>query len=266
MNTNAKPLRLPQVRTGAEIFISHLRKKYCLKRADLKTGMTRCRTWRLMPVVLAAAVTLPLLRALADNSPLLSPAQVALFETPHLKNIAHPETLAYRLERTGPDPLVDAVLVHIQTIHPNGTKYISFDFLTGPHRQFFPAVDDFSGNPLLMLFLEHDVQEMKEQTGIATAYFRNHIRAALIDRANMAAEAIPFAGKTVAARLITVKPFRDDPRLANLPSFRDKTYRFVLSEDVPGQIETLGAEMPANAGSDTPAWSETITFVGEKPE
>jgi hypothetical protein len=215
---------------------------------------------------LTAAIILQPPIALADDPPPLSPAQVALFDTPHLKNIAHPETLAYRLERTGPDPLVDTVLVHIQTIHPNGTKYVSFDFLTGPHRQFFPAVDDFSGNPLLMLFLEHDVLEMREQTGIAAAYFRNPIRAAFIDRADMAATTIPFAGKTVAARLITLKPFRDDPRLANLPSFRDKTYRFVLSEDVPGQIETLAAEMPADAGSDTPAWSETIMFVGEKPE
>jgi hypothetical protein len=138
--------------------------------------------------------------------------------------------------------------------------------MTGPHRLFFPAVDDFSGNPLLMLFLEHDVQEMKDQTGIAAAYFRDHIRAAFVDRANMSGASITLAGKTVPARLVTLKPFSDDPRLAKLPSFRDKTYRFVLSEAVPGQIETLAAEMPADAGSDMPAWSETITFVGEKPE
>lgn len=241
-------------------------RKYCLKRARLETGETRCRTWRLSGLVLMAALALPLPLALADDTPPLSPAQIALFETPHLKNISHPETLTYRLERTGPDPLTDSVLVHVQKIHPDGTKYVSFDFMTGPHRQFFPAVDNFSGNPLLMLFLEHDVREMKDQTGVAAAYFRDHIRAAFIDRAAMTAESIPLAGKTVAARVITLKPFVDDPRLANLPSFRDKTYRFVLSEDVPGQIATLAAEMPADAGSGAPAWSETITLEGEKPE
>jgi len=36
----------------------------------------------------------------------------------------------------------------------------------------FPGVDDFHGNPLLMFFLEHDVQEMSAQFGVAAAYFR----------------------------------------------------------------------------------------------
>ena len=229
--------------------------------------MTRCRTWLLPGAVLAFFLTSPFaVVAHAGDDPPLSPAQVALFQTPHLKNVIHPETLAYRLERAGPDPLVDSVLIHVEKIHPDGTKYVSFDFMTGPHRLFFPAVDDFSGNPLLMLFLEHDVKEMKDQTGIAAAYFRDHIRAAFVDHAEVSGKSITFAGKTVAARLVTLKPFSDDPRLANLPSFRDKTYRFVLSEDVPGQIEMLAAEMPANPGTGSPAWSETITFVGEKPE
>jgi hypothetical protein len=243
-----------------------LRDKYRLELADGEGGMTQCRTWRSPVAVLAMSLLLPLAVARAGDDPPLSPAQIALFETPHLKDIAHPETLTYRLERAGPDPLVDSVSVHIQKIHPDGTKYVSFDFMTGQHRLFFPAVDDFSGNPLLMLFLEHDVQEMKEQTGIAAAYFRDHIRAAFADRANMSSESIAFAGKTVAARLVTLRPFLDDPRLANLPSFRDKTYRFVLSEDVPGQIDVLAAEMPPDPSSGAPGWSETITFVGEKPE
>jgi len=222
--------------------------------------------WRWRGTVLAISFILPLAAARAGDEPALSPAQVTLFETPHLKNVTHPETLSYRLERAGPNPLVDSIALHIQKIHPDGTKYVSFDYMTGEHRVFFPAVDDFSGNPLLMLFLEHDVQEMKEQTGIAAAYFRDHIRAAFIDRAKLSGQSITLAGKPVAARLVTLQPFQDDPRLANLPSFRGKTYRFVLSEEVPGQIDMLAAEMPPDAGSGAPAWSETITFLGEKQE
>jgi hypothetical protein len=227
--------------------------------------MTRCRSYRL-GAVLAISLLLPLSIAWASDAPPLSPAQVALFETPHLKNIAHPETLSYRLERTGPEPLTDSVFVHIEKIHPDGTKYVSFEFMSGPRRQFFPAVDDFSGNPLLMLFLENDVREMKEQSGIAAAHFRDHIRTAFVDRATMTDESFSFAGKTVAARQVTLQPFGDDPRLVNLPSFRNKTYRFILSDAVPGQIAKLTAETPADAGSGAPARSESIIFVEEKPE
>ncbi|MDB5396824.1 MAG: putative secreted protein [Rhodospirillales bacterium] len=227
--------------------------------------MTRCRRSGALLATLAFSVLLFPVAARAAEAP-LSPAQMALFETPHLKNITHPETLVYRLERAGPEPLTDTVNVNVEKIHPDGTKYVSFDFLTGPHHLFFPAVDDFSGNPLLMLFLEHDVLDMKSQTGIAAAHFRDHIRAAFVDRAIISDATVTFGGKNVAARLVTLKPFVDDPRLTNLPSFRNKTYRFVLSEDVPGQIDMLAAEMPPDPGSGAPAWSETITFMKEKPE
>lgn len=191
---------------------------------------------------------------------------MALFETPHLNNISHPETLTYRYEQTSPQRLTDSVSLHVTKIHPDGTKYVSFEFMTGERRIFFPAVDHFSGNPLLMLFLEHDVREMKDQTGIAAAYFRNRIREAFVDRAILSDSSVQWDGRAVGARLISLKPFADDPRLQKLPSFRGKQYSFLLSDRVPGQIEQLEAEMPADPESGTPEWSEKITFVGEGPQ
>ncbi|WP_189041891.1 hypothetical protein [Aliidongia dinghuensis] len=201
----------------------------------------------------------------AADPPPLSPAQTALFETPHLKNILHPETLDYRFEETGPAGFTDQVAVTIEQIHPDGTKYVSFNFLTGPHHAFYPAVDQFSGNPLLMIFLEHDVQEMKNQIGVAAAYFRNRIRQAFVDHAQIADTTIEFQGKTVPARRITLRPFADDPRFEHLPSVQGKTYDFVLADPVPGQLAELGAEMPADPATGAPAWAERVTFAGEKP-
>ena len=59
-------------------------------------------------------------------------------------------------------------------------------FLTGEHHVFFPAVDNFHGNPLLMLFLEHDVREMRDAIGVTATYCRNRIREAFSDRARVA--------------------------------------------------------------------------------
>jgi len=219
----------------------------------------------LMPlVVLALSAATPAADPAPGDRP-LSAAQVALFETPHLKAIAQPETLEYRFERIGIDPFTDSVAVHIDKIHADGTKYVSFDFLSGEHHVFYPAVDNFSGNPLLMIFLEHDVQEMKTQIGVAAAYFRNRVRDAFVDRASMADTTIAFGGKTLPARRITLKPFAEDQRFEHLPAVQGKIYSFVLSDQVPGQIEALEVEIPADPDSKAPAWSEQLTFVGEKP-
>jgi hypothetical protein len=199
-----------------------------------------------------------------DGRP-LSPAQTALFETPHLKAIDHPETLQYQFQRTGRDPFTDTVDVHIENVHPDGTKYVSFGFMTGDHHVFYPAVDNFRGNPLLMVFLEHDVQEMKDQIGIAAAYFRKEVVDAFVDKASMSESTVEIDGKMLPARKITLKPFAEDRRLEKLPSIQAKTYSFILSDQVPGQLEALEVDVPADPANDAPAWSEKLTFTGEKP-
>ena len=61
----------------------------------------------------------------------LSPAQVALFETPHLRNVDHPETLDYGFTRQGPAGFTDKVALHVRRVNPDGTKSLAFDYLTG---------------------------------------------------------------------------------------------------------------------------------------
>jgi hypothetical protein len=204
------------------------------------------------------------LAARADEPP-LSPAQTALFETPHLSNIVHPVTLDYHYELTGPAGFADQVAVHIDQVHADGTKYVSFEFLTGARHAFFPAVDDFSGNPLLMVFLEHDVDGMRDQVGVAAAYFRTRIRTAFVDQAQMSDTSIQLDGKTVPAHRITLKPFAGDHRFDRLPTIQGKTYDFVLADQVPGQLAELGTETPADPAAGAPAWAERLTFTGEQP-
>lgn len=216
-----------------------------------------------MVAIAAALVAAP---AVAQTDPRpLSPAQIALFQTPHLDNIAHPETLEYRYQRSGAGAFTDSILERIEKIHPDGTKYVGFTFLTGEHHVFFPAVDNFHGNPLLMLFLEHDVREMRAATGLAAAYYRNRIREAFVDQAKMSDTEVMVDGKSVPARRITLQPFASDPRFKDDPAVRDKTYTFVLAAQVPGMIEELGAEAPGNPADGTPSLVERITFAAEKP-
>src|SRR5947209_4327335 len=57
----------------------------------------------------------------ADVQP-LSPAQAALFDTPHLANVQQPATLHYTYRRTGPNAFDDTISVRIVKANSDGTR------------------------------------------------------------------------------------------------------------------------------------------------
>ncbi len=203
--------------------------------------------------------------ALPDDARPLSAAQVALFETPHLRNVDHAETLGYGVVREGPAAFTDTVAVHIRRVNADGTKDLAFDYLTGERQVKFPELDHFHGNPLLMLTLERDVLDMKEHVGLSTAYFRNKIREAFVTGAAIKEATFDLAGTAVPAREITVRPFEGDRRLERIPSLQAKTYSFVLSDAVPGMLAEIRIATPADTAMDAPAMSQRITFTGVEP-
>lgn len=201
----------------------------------------------------------------AEDTRPLSPAQTALFMTPHMKNVVHPETLQYHFTRFGQNGFEDTVSERITTVHPNGTKAVSFDFLSGEHHKAFPGVDDFGGNPLLMLFLENDVQTMKDTLGVSAVYFRNRVRDAFVDKAVITNTTYTIAGTPVPAQEVVITPFTDDSRLEKLPSVQAKSYRFVLSDAIPGGIAAIQTSMPADTERGIKASGEKLEFTQVVP-
>jgi hypothetical protein len=195
----------------------------------------------------------------------LSPAQVALFETPHLRNVDHAETLDYGFVREGPAGFTDKVALHVRRVNPDGTKSLAFDYLTGERQVKFPELDNFHGNPLLMLTLERDVNEMKEAVGLSTSYFRNKIREAFVTKATVANTTFELGGTDVPARIIVVRPFEGEARLERIPSLQAKTYMFVLADAVPGMLAVIRIDTPADARMDVPAFSQRTVFTGVEP-
>lgn len=204
-------------------------------------------------------------QAPADDPRPLSPAQVALFETPHLRNVDRPETLDYGFTREGPGGFADTVALHVRRVNPDGTKSLAFDYLTGEHRVAFPELDNFNGNPLLMLTLERDVNEMKEAVGVSAAYFRNKVREAFVTKATVADGTFDLAGAAVPARVITVQPFAEEQRLERIPSLQAKRYTFVLADAVPGMLAEISIDTPADAKMNAPAFHQRTVFTGVEP-
>lgn len=211
-----------------------------------------------------AAVLASVSLARAEDPPALTPAQVALFESDHLKGITQPVRLEYAFKHQGgAGDFDDTVTADIREVRADGRKDVWVQFLSGAHHMNFPPAMDFQGNPLLMYFLEHDVVEMQQATGGSSAYFRNRIRQAFL-KADMHGTQVKIDGKTCEGHEIVISPFRTDPHLASLPAFRDKTYHFTLCDRVPGTIYRINTTVPAVGNGVSGAFEEAMTYEGEK--
>ncbi len=203
-----------------------------------------------------------------DTRP-LSPAQIALFESDHLGSIRRAERLEYRFAREAAAANADDAGSYTDRVdidvrpRADGGKDVWTDFLSAERHVPFPPLMDFHGNPVVMFFLERDVGEMHRLTGGAATYFRNRIRQAFVDQAQVTAIELQRDGKAVPATEITLTPFAQDQHVAVFPGLAEKRYRFVLSESVPGRIVEIRSEAPSKTGQFST--TETMTFVGEAP-
>ncbi len=105
-------------------------------------------------------------------------------------------------------------------------------------------------NPILLVFFQRDVTHMSNGTGGSQHYFRNVIRAALQNPeiGRVSPITIDLDGRRVSASEISFRPFEGDSHRAQLRNFADKTYRFVVSEAVPGGIYEVQSETPDDSG------------------
>lgn len=216
--------------------------------------------------VIGAALFLGLVTAAHAEDQPLSPAQVALFESDHLKSITRPVRLEYAFEHRGgaAGDYVDKVSADIREVHEDGRKDVAVEFLSGEHRMNFPPAMGFHGNPLLMFFLEHDVVEMRQATGGAATFFRNRIRRAFVDGAEMHPVEVTVDGRKQSGTEIVITPFRNDALVERFPGVAEKTYRFILCDAVPGTIYQISTAVGKSAVPS--AFEESMTYSGEHDE
>ena len=196
---------------------------------------------------------------MAETERPLSSAQAVLFATDHLHAIDAPTIIRYSFAASGSaGGFADRVAIGIEP-RPDGTKDVNIDFLSGERHLPFQPVSGFKGNPVLMFFLERDVLEMRKVTGGSALYFRNRIRDAFLTRAEIRPVNVAVDGKELSATEVTVVPFRDDPMIARFAAFREKSYRFVLVDAVPGSVYQIATFVPEGGAS------ETLTFAGSEP-
>jgi hypothetical protein len=219
--------------------------------------------WAVVLVFGLAAVSL---RSAAESTE-LSEAEIEIFMKDRLGALEPPTRLHYRVKRRGSlqpefDQSADLTLTS-----DDGRTTSQVSYLSGEQRLDLPSIGNPTGNPILLHFLEREVRELSRLTGGSTNYYRKRMRMALANHEQVVDTRIDVGERSVPARLIRIRPYHDDPARARYEKFANRYYEMAFSEQVPGGIVRLHAELRADEADDSGSellWAETVSFDREE--
>ncbi len=116
-------------------------------------------------------------------------------------------------------------------------------------------------NPVLLLVLEENVQELSKSFKANPRYLKNAIRKAWRDHARIEPAQLDIGGKTVAGTRVTVQPFLGDAEANKMKGLESMTYTVDVADAMPGYIVGIDIHAPA----DGPAtFSERLRYGAVK--
>lgn len=227
----------------------------------------------LSAALLAASLSAAVLSARADEpAQPYSMAEKHLFMNDHLKGLpAKGVVLSYRFVKSGSfeAPFEDKVTEEVGAPDPapdNG-RTVKLEFLSGAHKVDLPQIDNAKGNPVIMGFLERDVREMNRITGgggTQGAYYKKRLRMAMVDSKDSHRVNVKWNGKEIDAEEFTLDPYKDDPARVRYARFANKTYTFVVSDQVPGGVYSISSVMRDPSVTSKIMIQETLTLTENK--
>ncbi len=185
----------------------------------------------------------------------ISRAERLVFEGDHLRTLAAPTVLAYRVQRSGTMEPAFEDKAEIAITDAAGKRGAEVRCLTGARKIEMPALEEVSGNPIVLCFLERDIREMERMTGGKSGYFRKRIRMALSESAEVKEVEFDHQGRRIRGVDVSIAPYLDDPLRPRFERLANKRYLFRLSDSVPGHVVLVRAMVPDGqaSGADAPA-------------
>ena len=184
--------------------------------------------------------------------------------------VTEPVSMFYEFERSGSyDPgFVDSVYLKVKQLNEDGTKNVQLDFLTGEKKQVVRPenVTGITGNPVLGIFLQGDVQNMQQLTDGHYRHFIKMIKVALREVATVEPVTVSFDGKDYSGEKIMFSPYLNDTHRTEYERFAVKSYEFIFAEKLPGQLYQIKTTFPDITDSEAkkPLIQETVTLKGIK--
>ena len=193
--------------------------------------------------------------------PNLNQAQKLIFYKDHLKGVAKGSRLDYDFKSTtqGADSFSDKIEIKVTNVVSERKRDLEFNFLTGEHHIDFTPAKGYTGNPVIIHFLERDIAMMARDTGGSNGYFRNRIRQSFEQPTEMRDVKIDYQGKQLNGTEVVVMPFAKDPNIDKFQLYAHKRYEFIFSDQIPGGVFRIHTQVPSKDGKST-FIDEEMTF------
>jgi hypothetical protein len=178
-----------------------------------------------------------------------------LFERSHWGEAAPGTTLAYKYARLSGAPEVfgtgfeDGIRLHLRPSTEPNARTVAVELFSGPRRRAAGPFEDIQSNPAVLLFLEHHLDTVAKVLKANPRYLKNAIRAGMRERADVTPTTVTVAGREVPAWRVEVQPFLDDPQKGRMRGLENLTYRFIVSDAVPGALVSAQASATTAEGA-----------------
>lgn len=197
-----------------------------------------------------------------------SVANTELFLTDHLDKVKVPSRLLYDFHKTGTleEGFSDTVEIRFIGTPAEDAKRVEVVFFSGERARAVAPMTVSDGNPIIMMFLQREVNEMDRLTGGTWRHFQKMIKLALENGAEISEVKVPYGDRASPGLKIKITPYLEDPLRDKFERFADRYYEFTLSSDVPGYIYRIRTVDPGNDGENKKAANsdllleETLTY------
>ncbi|MFL5034445.1 MAG: hypothetical protein ACJ8EC_05445 [Microvirga sp.] len=202
--------------------------------------------------------------AMAEDDPRPEDPASLLFEAPQWAAARPGATLSYRYSRRSANDALygpsfeDRIRLHIEKGDAEATRTVRVELFGRERRRAAGPFEDVSSNPVLMLFLEHHLEQLSRSVHANPRYLKNAIRAALRDKYRIEAGESLVDGRPVKTWRVLIAPFIDDPNKARMNGLEGLAYTLAVSEEVPGQVTELAAKATRPDG--VAALEETLVY------
>jgi hypothetical protein len=230
----------------------------------METNVSRFTT-SVRAILASVAVGLGVLPVVAE---IAKPSSVdVLFERKHLANVDAGADLAYRFKRTVSSPEIlgeafsDDIHVQIKKVAANGNRDVVVKIFTGERAREPQPIEDLTGNPILVVFLDRAVSSYMSVAGGKIPYLKDKFRTALRERSTVEPVKVTLGGKQIDGYRVSVAPYAGDLHASKMRGFENSKFSFVVSDAVPGQFVELVAKYE-NTDKAAPTMEERTVMIG----
>ncbi len=201
----------------------------------------------------------------ARSIPGQSDVATLLFGTAMWDKVPAGSKVTYTFDKTTSDaslgvPFKDNVVLTLGNGDDPKSRTTEMQLFSGANRKPAGPFPSDQQNPLLLVILENNVQELSALFKANPRYLKNAIRKAWRDNPKIEQAEDRIDGKPVAVTRITVAPFINDAEAERMKGLNAMIYTVDVSNDVPGYIAVIDIHAAATG---KPLFAETLRYASE---